>query len=147
MISYLLKTDVRGKNVLDMGCGTAVLAILAGMKGAENVTAIDIDEWPVKNAIENARNNNLPHIEVIMGGAEQLGAKMYDVILANINRNVLLADIPAYTKVLNNNGTLFMSGFYKEDLEMISNAAFDNGLEFVSFETKNNWTSAQYFKK
>lgn len=146
MISYLLKTDVAKKNVLDMGCGTAVLAILAGLKGAKNITAIDIDEWPVNNAIENARNNNLPHIEVIMGGAEQLGKKTFDIILANINRNVLIADIPAYAKVLNPNGSLFLSGFYKEDLEQITNIAFENGLKFVSFETKNNWAAAQYLK-
>lgn len=147
MISYLLKTDVEGKDVLDMGSGTAVLAILAGMKGAKDITAIDIDPWPVENAKENARNNNVLQIKVIMGGAEQLGKKMFDVILANINRNVLLADIGSYSKVLNRNGTLFLSGFYKEDLEQITNTAFENGLEFVSFETKNNWTAAQYFKK
>ncbi len=147
MISYLLKTDVKGKDVLDMGCGTAVLAILAGMKGAKNITAIDIDEWPVNNSKENARNNNLHQIEVIMGGAEQLGKKTFDLILANINRNVLLADIPAYSKVLNKNGVLFLSGFYKEDLEQITNTAFKNDLEFVSFVTKNNWTAAHYFKK
>ncbi|MCG3164923.1 MAG: Ribosomal protein L11 methyltransferase [Bacteroidia bacterium] len=147
MISYLLQTDVKGKDVLDMGCGTAVLAILAGMKGAKNITAIDIDEWPVENAKENARNNNMQLIEVIMGGAEHLGNKMFDVILANINRNVLLADMASYSNVLNKNGTLFLSGFYKEDLEQITNTAFENGLEFVSFETKNNWTAAQYLKK
>ncbi len=147
MISYLLKTDVKDKDVLDMGCGTAVLAILAGMKGAKNITAIDIDEWPVENAKENSRNNNMPHIDVIMGGAEQLGEKMFDVILANINRNVLLADMAAYSNVINKDGTLFLSGFYKEDLEQITNTAFENGLEFVSFETKNNWTAAQYLKK
>jgi ribosomal protein L11 methyltransferase len=147
MISYLLKTDVSRKDVLDMGCGTAVLAILAGMKGAKNITAIDIDEWPVNNAIENSRNNNLPQIEVIMGGAEQLGRKSFDVILANINRNVLLADMPVYSGVLNKNGTLLLSGFYKNDLDAISACAFENGLEFVSFETKNNWTAAQYLKK
>lgn len=147
MISYLLKADVKDKYVLDMGCGTAVLAILAGMKGAKNITAIDIDEWPVENAKENARNNNVMQIEVIMGGAEQLGKKMFDVILANINRNVLLADMASYSNVLNINGTLFLSGFYKEDLEQITNSASENGLEFVSFETKNNWTAAQYNKK
>ncbi len=147
MISYLLKTDVKGKDVLDMGCGTAVLAILAGMKGAKNITAIDIDPWPVENAKENARNNNVSPIEVIMGGAEQLGKKSFHVILANINRNVLLADMSSYSNVLNKNGTLFLSGFYKEDLEQITNSASENGLEFVSFETKNNWTAAQYLKK
>ena len=147
MISYLLKINVEGKDVLDMGCGTAVLAILAGMKGAKNITAIDIDPWPVENAKENARNNNVLQIEVIMGGAEQLGEKMFDFILANINRNVLLADTAAYSSVLNKNGTLFLSGFYKEDLEQITNSASENGLEFVSFETKNNWTAAQYLKK
>ncbi len=147
MISYLLKSDVKGKDVLDMGCGTAVLAILAGMKGAKNITAIDIDPWPVENAKENARNNNVLQIEVIMGGAEQLGEKMFDFILANINRNVLLADTAAYSNVLNKNGTLFLSGFYKEDLEQITNSASENGLEFVSFETKNNWTAAKFLKK
>lgn len=147
MISYLLKTDMNEKDVLDMGCGTAVLAILAGMKGAKNITAIDIDEWPVANAIENAHNNNLPQIEVIMGGAELLGTKTFDVILANINRNVLLADMGAYSAVLNNKGFLFLSGFYKEDLEIISKTAFENDLEFVSFEIKNNWTAAHYLKK
>ncbi len=147
MISYLLKTDVKGKDVLDMGCGTAVLAILAGMKGAKNITAIDIDEWPVNNAKENSVNNNLPQIEVIMGGAELLGKKTFDVILANINRNVLLADIPTYSGVMNKNGILFLSGFYKEDLEQITNTALKNGLEFVSCTTKNNWTAAQFQKK
>ncbi len=147
MISYLLQSDVKGKGVLDMGCGTAVLAVLAAMKGAKNITAIDIDEGPVNNAKENAANNKCPQIEVIQGGAEQLGKKMFDLILANINRNVLLADMSAYSKVLNKNGTLLLSGFYKDDLQQISKTAFENGLDFVSFVTKNNWTAARYLKK
>lgn len=147
MISSLLQSDVNQKAVLDMGCGTAVLAILAAMKGAEQVTAIDIDEWPFENAKENAQRNNLPAIEVLKGGSELLGNNHYDMILANINRNVLLEDIKVYAKVLKSDGELLMSGFYNEDLELISKTAFENGLDFVSFVTKNNWVAARYHKK
>lgn len=147
MISCLLEQNVEGKSVLDMGCGTAVLAILAAMKGAKKITAVDIDEWAVNNATENAANNNCQHIEVIKGGKEQLVDKNFDLILANINRNVLINDMPDYTRVLNNNGTIFFSGFYLDDLKIISQTAFKNGLKFVSFVTKNNWTAAQFLKK
>jgi ribosomal protein L11 methyltransferase len=95
-----------------MGCGTAVLAILASMCGADPLLAIDVDEWAYRNALENVRLNGIENIDVLHGDARLLGSQTFDVIFANINRNILLQDIPAYAKVLNRGGKLLLSGFY-----------------------------------
>jgi len=142
MIQYLLSIQVSGKSLLDMGSGTAVLAILARMKGAFPVTAIDNDEWAYNNALENVQSNNFPDIEVLLGDSSLLVGKKFDIILANINRNILLNDIPAYCESLNAGGKLFMSGFYSEDLPLIEAKANESGLKIMSNRKENNWTAA-----
>lgn len=142
MIQYLLSLQVSGKSLLDMGSGTAVLAILARMKGAFPVTAIDNDEWAYNNALENVLSNNLADIEVLLGDSALLPAKNFDIILANINRNILLNDIPVYRKSLNPGGKLFVSGFYSEDLPLIEAKANETGLVIMSKRVENNWMAA-----
>ncbi|MGF1555026.1 50S ribosomal protein L11 methyltransferase, partial [Paucihalobacter sp.] len=116
MIQHLLKNNLKETVVLDMGCGTAVLAILAEKLGAKKVDAIDIDNWCYLNSLENAERNNCSNISVFEGDATLLGKTKYDVIIANINRNILLRDISTYATCLEPNGRLFLSGFYKEDI-------------------------------
>jgi len=142
MIQYLLSLQVSGKSLLDMGSGTAVLAILARMKGAFPVTAIDNDEWAFNNAVENVQSNNYADIEVLLGDSSLLAGKKIDIILANINRNILLSDIPVYRESLSEVGKLFMSGFYSEDLPLIEAKANETGLRIMSHRIENNWTAA-----
>lgn len=142
MIQYLLGLQVSGKSLLDMGSGTAVLAILARMKGALPVTAIDNDEWAYNNALENVQSNKFTDIEVLLGDASLLSGRKYDIILANINRNILLKDIPLYSQSLNAGGALFMSGFYSEDLPLIEAKCNETGLNLTSQRSENNWTAA-----
>ena len=142
MIQYLLSLQLEGKSLLDMGSGTAVLAILARMKGAAPVTAIDNDEWAYNNALENVQSNNFADIEVLMGDSSLLKDRKFDIILANINRNILLNDIPSYRNSLNAGGKLLMSGFYSEDLPMIEAKANETGLVIMSSRVENNWTAA-----
>jgi len=142
MIQYLLSMQIAGKSLLDMGSGTAVLAILARMKGAKPFTAIDNDEWAYNNAFENVQSNNFGDIEVLLGDSSLLPGKKYDIILANINRNILLNDIPAYRESLNDGGKLIMSGFYSEDLSLIEAKANETGLRLMSKRSENNWMAA-----
>ena len=144
MIQFILDNDFEGKTVLDMGSGTGVLAILASMKGASSVDAIDIDNWCYLNAKENIERNNCFNISVYEGDASLLVNQKYDIILANINRNILLADIPTYTRCLNKNGTLFLSGFYKNDIPVISDKCNETGLKFQKNLEKNNWVAVKY---
>jgi ribosomal protein L11 methyltransferase len=146
MIQHLLETDIRGLKTLDMGCGTAILAILAEMKGAEPIDAIDIDNWCYLNSIENAERNNCKHITVYEGDADLLKDKKYDVIIANINRNILLNDMQSYVECLNPEGILFLSGFYNEDFDAINECCVKNGLFFVKKIERNNWISLKYTK-
>jgi ribosomal protein L11 methyltransferase len=138
VIREMLNYDFKSKEVLDMGCGTAILAILASMRGADKVMAIDIDKWAYDNAIENLELNNIKNTEVQIGGADLLGTESYDVILANINRNILLNDIKVYASVLRKEGDLFMSGFYVEDIPAIQEECSKYGLKFVSYSSKDN---------
>jgi ribosomal protein L11 methyltransferase len=144
MVSYLLEQDVTGRSFLDMGCGTAVLAILAQMKQAGATTAIDIDEWAYRNALENIRLNHTPDIRVQLGDARLLGADKYDFIFANINRNILLNDIPTYATCMTVGASLFMSGFYTEDIEAIRAACLAQGLRLVSYKEKDNWAAVHF---
>lgn len=140
MLNELLDLDLQGKTFLDMGCGTAVLAILAAMKKALRIIAIDIDEWAYQNAIENCLLNNTEHIEVILGGAEQISRfGTFDYIFANINRNILLNDIHLYAPALKPEGSLFMSGFYKDDIPAIEEVSGRNGLFFTTYTERDNW--------
>ncbi|MDV7140809.1 50S ribosomal protein L11 methyltransferase [Maribacter sp. TH_r10] len=144
MLQFILAHDFKGKTVLDMGSGTGVLAILAEMRGAMSVDAIDIDNWCYLNAIENVERNNCKQIKVYEGDASLLKDQKYDVIIANINRNILLADIPEYAKCLTKGGQLFLSGFYKEDIPLISKKCSEYGLNFEKNLQKNNWVAVKY---
>ena len=144
MIQHLLEIDVTGMKALDMGCGTAILAILAEMKGAQPIDAIDIDNWCYLNSIENAERNNCKHITVYEGDATLLKGKKYDLIIANINRNILLNDMQAYVDCLNPKGTILFSGFYTEDIPFIDASCTEKGLTFVKKLERNNWVSLKY---
>lgn len=146
MVENLMTVKVEGP-LLDMGSGTAVLAILARKLGVEDVTAIDIDEWAFENAPDNCELNEINDIEILQGDASLLGKKKFNTVLANINRNVLLEDIPKYADVLNQNGQLFVSGFYVEDLPLITGVAVRSGLIFNGNLTQNNWVSARFIKQ
>ncbi|WP_299826141.1 50S ribosomal protein L11 methyltransferase [uncultured Pontibacter sp.] len=143
MIENQLTLDHQNKRVLDMGCGTGILAIMAGELGASEIVAVEIEDWTVENARENAALNGYGSIDVRLGGAETInGDKPYDLILANINRNVLLEDMPAYKAVLVPEGWLLLSGFYTEDLPIIQERASELELTYISHRVKNNWVSA-----
>jgi ribosomal protein L11 methyltransferase len=144
MIQHLLEMDVTGLKTLDMGCGTAILAILAEMKGAQPIDAIDIDNWCYLNSIENAERNNCKHITVYEGDAELLKDKKYDLIIANINRNILLNDMQSYVDCLNSKGTLLLSGFYTEDIPFIDASCTEKGLTYVKKFERNNWVSLKF---
>lgn len=146
MIEYLLEIELSDKSVLDMGCGTGVLAILAAARGANEITAIDIDEWAYNNTLENIQRNNTGFINVYQGDASLLKDQTFNVIIANINRNILLADIPVYVSCLDDNGLLLLSGFYIDDLYDISNKAVAEGLKYISHKEKNKWVAACFTK-
>ena len=145
MIQFILKNEWKGKSVLDMGCGTGVLAILSSQKGANPVEAIDIDNWCYLNSLENIERNNVPEISVKEGGAELLGEKKYDVIIANINRNILLNDMQKYVSVLQPDGDLYLSGFYKEDIPIIQEACEKLGLKFQENLEKDKWVAVKFY--
>ncbi len=144
MIQHLLDLDLTNKSVLDMGCGTGILAIFAAMKNARPVDAIDIDEWCVENTNENIEKNNCEFISVFLGDAHLLKNQKYDIIIANINRNILLQDLPAYKRCLNNNGILLLSGFYTEDEPLLQSKAKELEFEFLKKLERNNWLSLQF---
>lgn len=144
MAQHLLETDVTGMKTLDMGCGTAILAILAEMRGAQPIDAIDIDNWCYLNSIENAERNNCKHITVYEGDASLLVDQQYDLIIANINRNILLNDMQAYVDRLNKGGILLLSGFYEADIPFIDASCTEKGLTYVKKFQKNNWVSLKY---
>ena len=144
MIQHLLEIDITNKKTLDMGCGTSILAILAEMKGAKPIDAIDIDNWCYLNSIENAERNNCHEITVYEGDANLLKDKNYDVIIANINRNILLNDMQQYVDSLKKDGILLLSGFYTEDIPFIVASCTEKGLTFVKKFERNNWVSLKY---
>jgi ribosomal protein L11 methyltransferase len=144
MLQWLLEFEMEGQSVLDMGCGTGVLAILASLKGARDVDAIDNDIWSYENAQENVIRNDCGHIRVIHGDASLLVAERYHLIIANINRNILLEDIPKYVKSLRRGGVLLLSGFYLEDVSAISEKCGEHNLNFVKNKVKNQWVAAKY---
>jgi ribosomal protein L11 methyltransferase len=146
MIQHILETDFTNKKTLDMGCGTAILGILAEMKGAQPIDAIDIDNWCYLNSIENAERNNCKHISVYEGDASLLAGKKYDIIIANINRNILLNDMQQYVDCLYDNGILFLSGFYTEDIPFISESCTSKGLTYVKQFERNNWVALKFVK-
>lgn len=144
MIQQLLDLELSEKGVLDMGCGTGILAIFSEMKGANKIDAVDIDAWCYENSLENVKKNKCNNITVYEGDASIVEGKSYDVIIANINRNVLLKDIVVYSKNLTKNGILLLSGFYKEDIPIIDKEAQKNNLYLEKTLEKNNWVSLKY---
>lgn len=148
MMKHLLMMDVKDMEVLDMGCGTAILAILALMKGAKHADAIDIDNWCYLNSIENGERNNITNMNVFEGDASILTKEpTYDLVIANINRNILLEDMHAYVKTMKANATILFSGFYTQDIPFIQAEAEKLGLEYVSELERNNWVSLKFIKK
>ncbi|WP_319505692.1 50S ribosomal protein L11 methyltransferase [Bacteroides graminisolvens] len=147
IISELLDADLKGKTVLDMGCGTSILAILASMRGADALLAVDIDSWCVNNSIENIALNHINNIEVELGDAATLNGKgPFDVVIANINRNILLHDMAAYVACMKPQAELYMSGFYAEDVPLIREKAESLGLHFTHSKSQNNWTAVKFVR-
>lgn len=145
IISELLDSDLKDKSLLDMGCGTSILAILARMRGAQPCTAIDIDEWCVRNSIENIELNHVDNIVVSQGDASSLiGQGPFDVVIANINRNILLNDMKQYVACMQPGSELFMSGFYVDDIPAIQTEAERQGLKFVEHKEKNRWAAVKF---
>ena len=144
MLQQLLPLSLEGTKVLDMGCGTGILAIMAALRGAHDITAIDIDPWCVENATENVQQNNCSFITIKEGDVSLITGEQYNLILANINRNILLSDIPAYTQALFSEGLLLVSGFYVEDLPAIKEKCQEVGLTYLSHIERNRWVSAKF---
>ena len=146
MIEFLLQEELQGKEVLDMGSGTGVLGILAEKRGAVKVTAIDIDNWCYLNAIENSERNGCTRMQILEGGAELLNGKRFDVIIANINRNILLQDMEAYSQSLREDGVLLLSGFYEEDISIIRKTCEEYGLDYVEHREREGWVAVKFVK-
>ena len=145
IIEELLDNELKDKSLLDMGCGTSILAILARMRGAHPCTAIDIDEWCVRNSIENIELNHVDEIDVSQGDASSLTGKgPFDIIIANINRNILLNDMKQYITCMHPGSELYMSGFYVDDIAVIREEAEKNGLAFVHYKEKNRWAEVKF---
>ena len=142
MLTQLLSTNVKGKRVLDCGCGTGILGIAASKLGAASIVAYDIDEWSVSNAIHNADINLVNNMEVLLGNAHVLShvSGLFDVVLANINRNILLADMPAFKDVMAPGARLILSGFYEEDIPQLVAKASEVGLEYQSKLVHDGWS-------
>ncbi|MBP6978327.1 MAG: 50S ribosomal protein L11 methyltransferase [Bacteroidales bacterium] len=146
MIEALLQLDVKGKHVLDMGCGTGVLAILADKMGAVRVIAVDHDPWAYSNALDNIQKNNTTSCSVYLGEASAAGIEEFDLILANINRNTLLKDMSLYARGLRNNGLLIVSGFYRVDTDILRQEAKANELKMDHLQLSGDWALIQFIK-
>ena len=140
MVGTLLELDLKGKHVLDCGCGTGILGIVAAKCGASEVVGYDIDDWSVRNALHNAELNGVK-MEVFEGDKGVLShvSGLFDVVLANINRNILLADMPAFRDVMGSDSLLIISGFYEEDIPVLLDKAKELGLKEVSRKTNGDW--------
>ena len=145
IIQLMLETDFKGKEVLDMGSGTAVLAILAKKLGSARTVAIDNDEWAYRNAFTNIELNGISDIEIVLGDALSINGS-FDVVLANINRNILLRDMHYYVEAMRPNAHIFFSGFYTEDLPSIREEAERLGLHYCRHLSRNNWVAAEFCK-
>ena len=144
MLNYLLQHPPKGHSLLDMGCGTGVLAILAEKLGALSINAIDVEPWCYQNTVENIATNGCKNITPAEGDRSQIPPKEFNTILANINMNVLLLDIPLYAEQLKEDGSLFLSGFFTQDIPAIESKANQYGLKLVDFQNKDNWVAAHF---
>lgn len=142
----ILNMDLSGKTVLDMGCGTGILGMLASIKGASQVTAIDIDKWSFESTLENASLNHIGNLKARQGDASLLGDETFDVVFANIHKNVIITDLPVYAGVLNPGGAIYLSGFYKHDMPDVKAKAESLGLVETGFQEKNNWVVCGFRK-
>ncbi len=148
IVAELLDTDLYGKSVLDCGCGTGILSIVSAKCGTARVAAYDIDEWSVENTRHNAVINNVANIDVLLGDAKVLDeiSETFDVVLANINRNILLNDMPAMVGRMNTGAYLVISGFYAEDVPMLKEKADELNLDYISMRISDNWTLLKFRK-
>lgn len=148
MLERICEDEMKDKIVLDMGCGTGILAIFARMRGAKKCVAVDFDEWCVRNSIENIALNHLDGIDVLHGDASVLSpyAECFDLVIANINRNILLADLPRYVATMKPGGQIYMSGFYAEDVAVLRTSAELLGLSFVDERCLDNWSCLKFIK-
>ena len=147
ILGELLDADLQGKSLLDMGCGTSILAILAAMRGAGPITAIDIDDWCVSNSKDNIQLNHITNITVELVDASSLkGRSPFDIIIANINRNILLNDMAQYVSCMHPGSEIYMSGFYVEDIPFIRAKGEELGLRFLHYKEKNNWAAVKLIK-
>ena len=148
MLRAILASDMEGKSILDMGCGTALLAILARKHGATDVVAIDIDEFAYENAKENIVLNGTPDIEVRLGGAEAIKeSDCFDFVIANINRNILLMDMVNYVRCMHSGSQIFISGFYTEDMEVLKEEASRHGLRYLDYAENDRWAMMRFVKE
>lgn len=147
MLEHISETVKQGSKVLDMGCGTSLLGIFASICGAKEIVGIDIDEWAYNNSIENLELNSITNMKLMLGDAERLKElDSFDIILANINRNILLNDMHYYISHLETGGFLIMSGFYTQDLKMIREKAESLGLKYLEHKEDNNWVAVKFIK-
>lgn len=152
MIKFLQENPPMGEQVLDMGCGTGVLGILAAMQGAKSVTGIDVDEWAYRNALENVQANGFSEqgacpFSIRLGDARLLSGMKFDRIIANINRNILVGDMEAYSSALKAGGSLYLSGFYLDDMEIIERACNAHRLFYKQHHSQDNWAAMRFIKK
>lgn len=148
MIEFMLSEDLKNKSFLDMGAGTGILAILAYKMGANPILAVDIDEWAYHNNLENNSRNNADLIDVQLGDISVIQGRSFDIIFANINRNILFNDIPVYSQCLKNDSLLFLSGFYHDnDLDMLKERCKEFHLKYLGSKEKNRWAAAKFRKE
>lgn len=147
MLLTMLELELQGKSAVDCGCGTGVLAIMAAKQQATPVFAFDIEDWAVENSIENAQNNNVGFIEITNGGLELLAGRTFDIVIANINRNILTSGMHYFAQALPAEGILLLSGFYEADIPVITQSAEKHGLKYLSHKTENNWVACKLVKQ
>jgi ribosomal protein L11 methyltransferase len=146
MLDFALSESFEGKSILDMGCGTGVLAILASMKGAVSVDAIDLDPWCIENATENALKNNCSNVNCVLGSSLTKDIPTYGLIFANINRNILLEQISSFSLALIEGGVLLLSGFYQSDIESLRQCCEAEGLSYEEEKQKGDWCALKFVK-